>query len=258
MADRSSLEKPMCWGWMEELLFDEWRDLANSGGRPNKAAAGIIFEDQVVTGADGAHLRGYRAFSASVTAPDEQPAVLVAPGNAMLADQLYTVVAFFADRGRTSYVFDYRGYGDSDGSPYSTAIIEDYKRLLAFIRNVGHPRIAVYAMSFGGIVTLAALDDDAIRIDALVLDGVPSELPWIAMCPESLDPINNIGAAPEPTLVLSGSADPIVTPEQSSELRAAALKRHMQVQVLPGFSHPGLDESPRAEERLDIVFRFLN
>ena len=256
-AANSELERPMCWGWVEEMLFDDWRELANSNGRPNKVAAGIIFEPQSVTAADGKQLRGYRAFSAFAHVPAQQSAVLVAPGNAMLADQLYEVAAFFAYRGKTAYVFDYRGYGSSDGSPYSTAIIDDYKKLLAFIRSAGHPHIAIYAMSFGGIVTLSALRDEG-GIDALVIDGVPSKLPWIAMCPDSLDPINNISAAPQRTLVLSGTADPIITPDQCHDLRVAAIKRHMQAQLLKGFSHPGLDESPRAEERLDIVFKFLN
>jgi hypothetical protein len=247
----------MCWGWVEEMLFAEWRALANSNGRPNKAAAGIIFEAQSVTAADGKQLRGYRAVSASAHAPAQQSAVLIAPGNAMLADQLYEVAAFFAERGKMAYVFDYRGYGDSDGSPYSTAIIDDYKKLLAFIRSAGHRRISVYAMSFGGIVVLSALRDED-GIDALVVDGVPSRLPWVAMCPDSLDPINSISAAPQRTLVLSGTADPVIPPDQSHDLRVAAIKRHMQAQLLKGFSHPGLDESPRAEKRLDIVFKFLN
>lgn len=175
----------------------------------------------------------------------------------MLADQLYSVAAFFAYRSQTAYIFDYRGYGDSEGSPYSRAIVDDYRVLLAFIRGAGHPHIVVYAMSFGGIVTLAALRD-AHRIDALVLDGVPSKLPWFAMCPDSLDPISNIGGAPRRTLVLSGTVDPVIAPEESYELRVAAIKHHMQARVLEGFSHPGLDERRQDQERLEIVFEFLD
>ena len=111
-------------------------------------------------------------------------------------------------------------------------------------------------MSFGGIISLVALAD-AQSPAALVLDGVPSKLPWYAFCPDWLNPVNALEHAPEQTLVISGTDDPVVSPGQMAALRERAGKLGMQSRVVEGFSHPGIDGPETTLRRLALVRDFL-
>jgi dienelactone hydrolase len=252
--DAQNLEKPLCWGFVEQSLFDTWRQSANKKGRPNKHAPGVSFQEQTFTTHDQKQIYGYRAY-AETAVPEQQDAIVIVPGNAMLADQIYRFAAYFARRGRVAYVFDYRGYGGSTGAPYANAIIDDYRRILSFVSDRGHGKTQIYALSFGGIVTLAALAN-ARPPGALVLDGVPSKLPWYAFCPSWLDPFVALKNAPKRTLILSGTKDPVVSPDETAALRRKALELGMKADLLEGFSHPGLDES-KLDKRLDFVTEFF-
>lgn len=255
-ADSTPLERPLCWGWLEASLFDAWRDVAHRYGRPDKDAEDVVFQDNSLVVGDGTELYGYRAFTRTAK-PHSQPAILIAPGNAMLADQLYRFAAYFASRGMTAYIFDYRGYGGSGGAPHSNAIIHDYREILSVVAEEGHAKVYVYAMSFGGIVVLAALTE-AEQPAALVLDGVPSELPWYAFCPDRLDPVVSIEHAPARTLVISGTDDTVIPPDDMADLIKKARGRGMQTVLLQGFSHPGRDEPQKTARRLEVVKEFLN
>src|SRR4026209_765975 len=59
---------------------------------------------------DGLTLAGYKLAAVNPTAY-----LLVAQGNAMLADQLIADLQTFRDRGWDVYIYDYRGYGQSQG-----------------------------------------------------------------------------------------------------------------------------------------------
>lgn len=253
--EATELEEPLCFGFLERKLFEVWRDIAERQGRMPKDAPGIKFEELSLPTRDDRRLYGYMSY-ASGSSSRTLPAVLIAPGNAMLADQLSEFAAYFARRGMTAYVFDYRGYGGSTGRPFARAIIDDYKSILDTISD-DHPSYFIYAMSFGGIVVLNALADTA-QPDSLVLDGVPSALPWYAFCPDSLDPIANLDAAPEQTLVLVGKGDPVVPPEQSKDLLEEGSSRGFQHEILEGFSHPGLDSESVTQERLEHVYDYFD
>jgi uncharacterized protein len=253
--DAPNLEKPLCWGWVERSLFDTWRQIANKNSRPNKTALGIIFQEQTLTTPDQKQLYGYRAY-AETAVPEQQDAIVIAPGNAMLADQIYEFAAYFAGRGMVAYVFDYRGYGGSTGIPYANAMIDDYRRIFSFVSERGHGKTNIYALSFGGIVTLAALRNAKPPV-ALVLDGVPSKLPWYAFCPDWLDPLVTLKNAPKRTLVISGTKDPVVPPNEMASLRGEALELGMKAELLDGFSHPGLDPSSWKTKRLGFVAEFF-
>jgi pimeloyl-ACP methyl ester carboxylesterase len=253
--DTSGLDEPLCPAWIERLLFDSYRSVANQGGRPHKSRQGVTFEEQSFLAPDGTEIYGYRAF-AEGQEPQRQPAVVIVLGNAMLADQLYGLAAYFALESFTAYIFDYRGYGGSAGVPTSNALVKDFRRILGLVGGEDHPELSVYAMSFGGVISLVALAD-AKPPDALVLDGVPSRLPWYAFCPAWLNPVETVAHAPERTLVISGTADPVVSAAQMAPLRSRADELGMQSRVVEGFSHPGIDDPATTLRRLALVRDFL-
>ena len=251
----SNLDEPLCPAWIERLLFDSYRNVANQHGRPQKSWPGVTFEEQSFSAQDGTEIYGYRAF-AQAQEPEQQPAVVIILGNAMLADQMYAFAAYFALHDFTAYIFDYRGYGGSAGVPQSHALVKDFREILSLVAGKDHPELSVYALSFGGVISLVALAD-AQPPDAMVLDGVPSSLPWYAFCPDWLDPVETVAHAPERTLVLSGTADPVVPLAQMAPLRERAEELGMQSRVVDGFSHPGIDDPQTTLRRLELVVDFL-
>ena len=74
------------------------------------------------TALDGRELGGYK-----LRAANPRGYLLVAQGNAMLADQMMGVLTYFRDAGLDVYVYDYRGYGLSTGKSRLQAIVSDYR-----------------------------------------------------------------------------------------------------------------------------------
>jgi dienelactone hydrolase len=253
--EASSLDEPLCPSWIEGILFDSYREAAHQQGRPQKSWPGVTFEEQTFSAQDGTEVYGYRAF-AEAQEPKRQPAIIIVPGNAMLADQLFSFAAYFALQNFTAYIFDYRGYGGSAGVPRSNALIKDYREILSLVESNDHTDTYIYAMSFGGIISLVALAD-AKSPAALVLDGVPSSLPWYAFCPDWLNPVEALAHAPERTLVISGTDDPVVSPGEMASLREGAQASGMEARLVEGFSHPGIDDPETTLQRLELVSDFF-
>jgi alpha-beta hydrolase superfamily lysophospholipase len=216
----------------------------------------VTFEDRSISARDGTEISGYRAFAAGQEA-GQTPAVVMVPGNAMLADQLHPFASYFALEGFTAYIFDYRGYGGSAGVPSSDTLVGDLREIMARIAQEGHAGLSIYAMSFGGVISLVTLAD-AGPPDALVLDGVPSSLPWYAFCPDWLNPLETLAHAPGRTLVISGAADPVVSAREMAPLRERARELGMESRLVEGFSHPGLDDPATTLRRLSLVRDFLS
>ena len=102
-----NLVEPICWGLLERTLFQAWANAATNNGRPNKAVEGIVFQDQTFTTPDQRRIYGYVAHKKTALV-DQLDAIVIVPGNAMLADQIYRFAAYFAAQNMAAYVFDYR------------------------------------------------------------------------------------------------------------------------------------------------------
>lgn len=97
-----------------------------------------------------------------------RPGLVMAQGFGGLKVMNVNVFAqYFASSGFTSLIFDYRGFGDSDGERWRLVPdeqVEDISAAVTFLQNVegvDPNRIGVYGTSFGGanVIAAAALDD---------------------------------------------------------------------------------------------------
>ena len=148
-----------------------------------------------------------------------------------------------AGRGYNVFVFDYRGYGDSEGSPERSGIIADSRAALDYIRgrkDIDGSRLLVLGQSLGGACALAALGEGsaegvrAIAIDSSFLSyrGVANSvlggtvltkpLVWLLISPGH-DPADSIGKLEGvPLLFIHGDADRLVKISNGRELFDAA------------------------------------
>lgn len=253
------LEEPVC-GWLKErLVFALWSFTA---GRPDPDAWRSVAGAEPVTyrTRDGRVLRGYRiAAQAQSAVAGGRPIgfMLFAQGNAMLADQLLGQLRRFAELGVDVFIYDYRGYGRSDGRPRLKAIVSDYREIFQSLgRELPDGQKYLYGISFGGIVLLNVIGTGA-SFGRAVIDSAPSRISPFG-CPPAYDPVVNVPRDASRLLVISGARDDVVAPAEQAELRRAAESRGARVVLSDRFAHPFMDRDPRTHrEREELIGSFL-
>lgn len=239
---------------IEAATFDTWRDLANRG-LAAPAIAGYGYATVRVDLGGGLSLEGYRL---SATPRERAPrAVLFLQGNAMRADQLRHKLTFFADRGYDVLVFDYRGYGRSDGEPLLRPISLDQARVADFVGNEGYGAVYLYGISLGGILAMGPYMPRE-RFKAIAIDSSPAKLPWYSFCPDVYDPIANLPADASNMLVISGGEDRVVEAEDVAPLGDAVRQAGGRYLHEPAFGHPLADGAANTQRRFAAVADFFD
>jgi len=234
-----NLEQSIC-GLKEAIVFWLWSSAA--GGPDASRISGITnLGDLSFTTKDNRVLRGYqlKAHSPGESAATAKGYLLVAQGNAMLAGQIINDFQGFARAGYDVYIFDYRGYGRSEGKRRLKAILSDYDEIIDHLDSLPYGNRLFYGMSFGGIVLLDALQNrsDTAR---LVIDSTPSRLSDYG-CPDAHDPAKNLPPKCEHMLLIVGAKDTVVKPAMSKELVDVANMRGATLIRDQDLAHPFMD-----------------
>jgi hypothetical protein len=139
--------------------------------------AGFKFEDAWFNAQDGTRLNGWYY-------PRENPAgvVLLAHGNGANMTAYADALRVLHDRHRLAVmVFDYRGYGKSDGEPDEQGILADARaarKWLAHRENINETDIVLMGHSLGGGVVVDLAASDGAR--GLILVNTFTSLPDVA------------------------------------------------------------------------------
>jgi hypothetical protein len=117
-------EIALCGSFREPFMFWLWQRMA--GAPKHERAAHIAGVEKIhFKTRDGISLGGYKLAAVNPTAY-----LLVAQGNAMLADQLVADLQTFRDLAWDVFIYDYRGYGNSQGKSRLAAIVNDYREIV--------------------------------------------------------------------------------------------------------------------------------
>lgn len=156
------------------------------GGREYEATPaqfGMPYEAVTLTTSDGIRLDAWY-----VPAERARGALLYAHGNGGNISHRLDAIRMFRDMGLSVFIFDYRGYGQSEGEPSEEGTYLDAEaawQYLAVQRGIAPTRIVMYGESLGGAVAaqLAKRHQPGALILASVLTSVPdmaAELyPWL-------------------------------------------------------------------------------
>jgi fermentation-respiration switch protein FrsA (DUF1100 family) len=142
----------------------------------NWSPTGIVLEDVRFAAADGTKLHGWFA-------PRENPTaiILYCHGNAGNVTHRIDAIRALHDRvGAAVFVFDYRGYGRSEGKPDEQGVLADARAARAWLaERTGVPsqRIVLMGESLGGAVAVDLAVDGA---RALILEHTFSSMPDVA------------------------------------------------------------------------------
>jgi alpha/beta superfamily hydrolase len=162
----------------------------------------------------------------------------------------------FSRAGFDVYIFDYRGYGRSQGKRRLKAILSDYREIIRHLDSRPYSTRLFYGMSFGGIVLLDALKSRA-NDELVVIDSTPSRLSDYG-CPKEYDPVENLPLDSSHLLFVVGLKDRVVKPAMSRELVELAKTRGASILIEPEMTHPFMDRNMLVHSRrISAVKSFL-
>ena len=213
-------------------------------GPAGDAVAGA--EDVSLSTVDGLELGAWY-----VPAQAGQPTVLVANGNAGHRGLRAPLAAALAQHGLGVLLFDYRGYAGNPGSPSEEGLLDDARAARAFlVEQAGVPPEALIyfgeSLGAGVVAGLAAEHPPA----ALVLRSPFTSLadvgrvhypflPVRTLLRDRYPVLETMPRIDVPTVVVLGTSDSIIPPEQSRAVAAAAPRLWRLVEV-PGADHNDL------------------
>ena len=186
----------------------------------------------------------------SVIRQTPTPLVVYFPGNASNRGERTTDLHEFVACGVDVLVFDYRGFGDSDGTPSETNLTQDAAAIWQFARTLPDYRDApmiVYGESLGGAVAVSLWSGDQRPQPDLVIlnstftsipDLVAELYPWFPfryLVVDTWRSLDRIGRIPCPVFVFHGTNDQIVPFALGEQLSAAG--RLVEFERVPGGTH---------------------
>lgn len=230
----------------------------------------LQYEDVVVTTADNTRLSGWFLPAKAPT----RGTVLFFHGNAENIGTHLGAVYWLPERGYNVLLFDYRGYGRSEGQPSIPALVADFDAVVAQLLQrpeVGNNAIIVFGQSLGGALAINGVAHSPFRdrIGALIVESSfadfrriaeekladfwltwPLHVPLSYGFPKEFSPQQAIGeVAPIPLLLIHGDSDPVV-PYTHAETLFAAAKEPKQLWTVAGGGHIGATLRVELREKL--------
>lgn len=233
----------LAWRFQDRLAFP-----APDAPLPPPGALGLAGGEVVTTTtSDGVTLRGwYIPPRPAPPSGQRAPGLLWFYGNMETVSGLASVFREFRPPGVGLLVLDYRGYGQSGGTPTEEGLYRDAEAAWALLSeraDIDSTRIAVYGRSLGSAVALYVATEHRVR--AVVLDSPFSSAKEMAdrhygIVPSALlrlrlDNLERAGRLEVPLLVIHGSDDRVAPMIMGRAVADTAPKG--QLLVLQGAGH---------------------
>jgi hypothetical protein len=236
---------------------------------------GLAYEDVRFRASDGVELFGWflpakgRALGT----------ILQLHGNAENISTHFTSLAWMPARGFNVFIFDYRGYGASEGEPSLEGVQLDIDAAMATLlarSDIDKARIVIYGQSLGGALAAyyVAHSPRRDRVRALVLESAFSDyidiarekfadhwitwpfqwIPYLSV-DDRFSPLPAMAKiSPIPLLILHGDQDRVVPVHHAQRLYDAALKPK-QLWIVPGAGHIQTTATAAQRDRLVAYLR---
>ncbi|MBI2320942.1 MAG: alpha/beta hydrolase [Chloroflexi bacterium] len=211
--------------------------------RRARAGRGLGYEEVWLTASDGVRLHGWFV-------PGPRDLVwLWLHGNGGNISHRVENIAFIQRRlGASVFIFDYRGYGLSEGRPSEDGLYRDADAALAYLRirpDLDARRVVLFGRSLGTAVAvdLAARE----RVLGLILESPLTSIPGLAralypflplepLLRTRYDALAKIGRVAAPLLVIHSRDDEVIPYQQGQALFAAA-REPKRLYTLTGARH---------------------
>ncbi len=193
---------------------------------------GLTYEEIAFQATDGTRLNGWL-----LPGESEAPVVLFCMGNAGNISHRLETLQLLHDLGVAIFIFDYRGYGLSEGKASETGTYQDVTGAMNFLNKRGWPtsQIIIFGRSLGAAIGLEAalrnppagliMESAFTSISAMGRHHYPLLnllLGWLLGA--KYDNLEKIAALKSPLLLIHGKDDTICPPRMAEELYARAPK----------------------------------
>ena len=241
----------LVWAFQERLLF-----YPQAAGRAAAAPPGWTLERVRIAAADGTALAGVL-----VKPPVERPAAVLYFGGNAEEVTAYAAQAAASYGDRAALFVNYRGYGESAGTPGERALVADGAAAFDWLRaraDVDGTRIALHGRSLGAGVAVQVAAQREPRCVVLTSpfdsarDVARRIYPWLPVSWLIRHPFDSHAHAPKlrlPALLLVGESDTLIPPAHSRRL-AAAWGREAKVVAFPGMGHNDIAIHPRYDAEI--------
>jgi len=204
----------------------------------------LNIEDAEFQAEDGTLLHGWY-----FDHPNPRAVVLFAHGNAGNLSDRFSFIRELRDKHNLAVmIFDYRGYGKSEGTPSPDGILEDARSARKWLvgrTGIAEADIVLMGRSLGGAVAVDLASRDGAR--GLILKSTFTSLPEVAavhfpwlptklIVSKSLNSLEKIRNYSGPLLISHGNADELIPYEHGRSLFDAA-KGKKRFVTIPGGGH---------------------
>ncbi len=205
---------------------------------------GLTYEEIAFQATDGTRLNGWL-----LPGESEAPVVLFCMGNAGNISHRLETLQLLHDLGVAIFIFDYRGYGLSEGKASETGTYQDVTGAMNFLNKRGWPtiQIIIFGRSLGAAIGLEAalrnppagliMESAFTSISAMGRHHYPLLnllLGWLLGA--KYDNLEKIAALKSPLLLIHGKSDTICPPGMAEKLYARATQ-DKQIHWIPGAGH---------------------
>lgn len=234
--------------------------------------AGLRFEEVQFKSADGTRLFGWFIPATGYSDPKNAKGTVVHfHGNAQNLSAHWRFVEWLPRRGFNLFVFDYRGYGASEGTPDPKGVFDDSSSALDYARSrpdVNPDRLIVLGQSLGGANAIAVVGSGNRKgVKAIVIEATFYSYSAIAsdkffgagaLMDDTYSPDRYIGnLAPIPFMLIHGTSDPVIPFHHAKRLFAKAGDPKRLIVVENG-GHIAAFASRSGTTYKDVVADFLD
>ena len=196
---------------------------------------GLNHEEHTFYAEDKTQLSGWLIPNQSKKVKKSRGLVVLFHGNAQNISTHFANLAWVVKEGYDLFIWDYRGYGKSEGESTPDGIFQDSLAALDHVRklsrNKSYKKLILFGQSLGGVVLMRALEEDRFNKtgDFVVLDSTFSSYQDIAfdrlkssavtfifspisylLISDQYAPKRFLTENKRPTLVIHGDADQVV------------------------------------------------
>ncbi len=213
------------------------------------AKIGLKYEQVTLTSHDGTRLAGWFVPASGVADPRQaKGTVIYFHGNAQNISAHWGFVNWLPQQGFNVFLFDYRGYGNSEGTPSPKGVFEDSDSALNYLRarkDIDPEKLLVFGQSLGGANAIAVVGaGNRAGVKAIAIEAAFYSYSSIAndkfsgagyFMDDTYSPANYIAKlTPMPFLLLHGTADGVVPYTHAQALYNKAQNPKRLVTVLGG------------------------
>jgi fermentation-respiration switch protein FrsA (DUF1100 family) len=254
-------------GCLQSVFYQPDRILYDTPER-----AGLKFEQVVFPSKDGTRLIGWFIPAAGYGNPRNAKGTVVHfHGNAQNLSAHWQFVEWLPRRGYNVFVFDYRGYGGSEGDPEPRGVYQDSMSALDYVRSradVDPQKLVILGQSLGGANAIAVVGSgNRAGVKAIAIEATFYSYSSIAnekvsgtgsFMDDTYAPERFIAAlAPMPFLLIHGTADQVIPYSNSKRLieKAGEPKRLVTIE---GGGHLAAFAPEHREAYAELLVEFFD